>query len=185
MIEAARGRASYVPNVFQIVRDDNEVKHLYGLMDAALAKIPGMGAGVESRRDVLGKKLIGPSSVNPFNVTTREGDPVREELAAPAEASSEAHFPVPHHIIERSGTRGGGIDLSTFGTTEHCAFDRRQELTGSIKIGGSSRRLMVRRRRFSVCYVSDFHCRSTTSNSILTPPPPITIDGCVMLITGN
>lgn len=128
----------FVPNILyqgQSLTGDTTVREVRGIADALLKKLPSGGDLLDPKRNLLGESiireqvpLIGP--FNPAAISTREGDPVFEELA-----KLEHGFSNPSHVLDRL------IDLTEFyndrGQTAH---DRRLELMGQVKLGGRTMR---------------------------------------------
>jgi hypothetical protein len=129
---------SYVPSGLQIFRTDNDVKILRDWFDGLTGRLPfGANEGIEARRDIFGEKLVGASNWNAFAGSSRQNDPVREELAWLAINSPEARFPVPGDKITMPGVVDG-LDLSEYKNSKgQTAADRRRELMGA-ELGGKT-----------------------------------------------
>jgi hypothetical protein len=139
----ARSRvASYVPSVFAQFRDVTEegdtMREIRTFWDATTNRIPGMQGSLEPKRNVLGEPIESPlaqtplGSVNPFTLSKDTKDPVFAELAR-----------FRHGIQQPPAALHGVIDLlSDRHRTEdgRTAYDRWQEITGQVKIGGKTLR---------------------------------------------
>lgn len=132
--------ASYVPGIMQVFNTDDELKDLRGVMDGVRARIPGLSASVESKRDNFGEKIQPPmgwpfSAINPFTYYHTANDPVRKELADLARSDSEAQFALPKPVI---GTKENGLDLREMRDPEtgQSAYDRWLEILSKTELGG-------------------------------------------------
>jgi len=101
------------------------------IMDRIMARVPGYGGSVDKRRNALGEPMDNPAEgwnlVVPTRTTKESRDPVKRELA-----DLLVGFSAP------SPTLDGGIDLTSYrSNTGQTAYDRYQQLTGEIEIGGS------------------------------------------------
>ena len=121
--------ASYIPAVVGVAQPDTGMKELRTWMDGAMAKVPGLSATLESKRDIFGAKVMPQvgypqSSFNPFPVTHSNADPVVKELARLAQSDAQSQFTTPHEVQ-------GNIDLSQIKNREgRSAYDRLLELSG-------------------------------------------------------
>lgn len=139
----ARARvASYVPSLFAQFRDVTDdgqtMREIRSFWDATTNRIPGMSGSLEPKRNVLGEPIESPlaqtplSVVNPLTVSKDAKDPVFQELAK-----------FRHGLQPPSPALYGAIDLlgDRHRTPEgRSAYDRWQELTGEVKIGGKTLR---------------------------------------------
>lgn len=136
--------ASFVPLV------DDEVKEARTALDAMMAKIPGMSDEVEPYRNILGEPITkarswGPYGVldpaNPFTWSADTEDPVKTELAKLGYG-----FSPPAHTKD-------GVDLRELRSkTGQSAYDRLQELTGQVSIGGQSLHQSLKKLMSSEAY---------------------------------
>lgn len=130
--------ASTVPNFVSsfIPLVDDELKQARTALDAMMAKVPGLSDEVEPYRNVFGEVITKPRSyglmgaldpANPFTWTESSKDPVRIELA-----KLKYGFAPPAHTKD-------GVDLRELRSKSgQSAYDRLQELTGQVRIGGQS-----------------------------------------------
>ena len=130
--------ASLVPNAlstFVPVADD-ELKQARSVLDSIMAKVPGLSDEVEPHRNLFGEVIRRPRGysftgaldpANPYTWTQSTKDPVRLELA-----NLRYGFAPPVHTKD-------GVDLRDIRSRSgQSAYDRLQELTGQVKIGGQS-----------------------------------------------
>jgi len=130
--------ASLVPNAistFVPVADD-ELKQARSALDSIMAKIPGLSDEVEPHRNLFGEVIRRPRGysftgavdpANPYTWTQSTKDPVRLELA-----NLRYGFAPPVHTKD-------GVDLRNIRSRSgQSAYDRLQEITGQVKIGGQS-----------------------------------------------
>jgi hypothetical protein len=128
--------ASYVPNYLPMYTGNDELKAVRSVMDAVMAKIPGLSSTVEAKRDYFGEKRMAPlgapwNAINPFPASD-EKDKVRVELARLARGQSEARFTMPD-------TKLGNLDLTEVKNSKgQTAYDRWTELIGQVSIGGKT-----------------------------------------------
>jgi hypothetical protein len=129
--------ASYVPNWVGTLRNDDELKKVRTMMDAAMAKVPGLSASVEAKRGYFGEKRLAPdgwpwSAINPFPESVGKDDPVREELVRLGTSVAEVRFTVPQEKV-------GTVDMTKFrNATNQTAYDRWHELVGTVIPPGRS-----------------------------------------------
>ena len=128
----------FVPNILyqgQSLGGDTTTREVRNLADAVLKKLPIGNDRLDPKRNLLGEPIIAEQVpfVGPFNpsrLSTRDGDPVFEELA-----QLEHGFTNPRPKLERL------IDLDEYvnegGQTAH---DRRLELMGTTKLRGKTLR---------------------------------------------
>lgn len=132
--------SSYVPSALKAFNPDDTLKEPRTMLDALMARIPGLSEGVEAKRDNFGKKFTAPggypySAINPFVHTTEPGDKVRNELMSLAQTHAEAKFPIPPEKVGASRS----IDLTELKSkTGQTAHDRWLELLGEMKLGGKT-----------------------------------------------
>lgn len=113
------------------VNPDRELKESRSLTDAYLSKVPNFSSQVEPRRDVLGRITYKPQDyfVSPVSVSEDSNDPLTIQLAALNGEIGRLPDRLP-------GTR---IDLTTYRAGNQpggqTAYDRVQELTGTIRLG--------------------------------------------------
>lgn len=129
--------ASYVPSIMGVVQPDDELKQVRSMLDAIMAKIPGMSSLVEAKRDYFGEKKLAPmgypwNAINPFSVGEDNGDPVKKEMARLALSPAQSRFVMPETTI-------GNVDLTKLKNSKgQTAYDRWTELLGSTKLGGKT-----------------------------------------------
>ena len=124
-----------VPNLFAQVENssiDTDVKEVRSMMDAIRARTPFVGDSVDKVRDPTGEPIKGNetwwSMFLPTVVSKRTTDPVREELA-----NSLIGVGAPRSSLP------GGIDLRSIKLESgQSAYDRLQELSGQVRLGGKS-----------------------------------------------
>ncbi len=130
--------ASNVPNEVGQFAPDEYLREARTLLDATLRRVPGYAEGLPPKRDVLGQKVPttaglsplgagGPIAnlASPFRYSQDSGDPVRTELAKVG-----VGFNPPPKTM-------GTVDLTTIKSDKgQDAYDRYQELTGTVKANG-------------------------------------------------
>ena len=128
--------ASVVPNFMaqSTLAMSDDMAAPRSALDAIRARIPGLGDTVDRQRNSLGEAMENTSEpwnmAIPIRVSNESRDPVRQELARLL-----VGFAPPDPQLE------GGINLTTFkGSSGQSAYDRYQELTGSVAIGGQTLR---------------------------------------------
>lgn len=132
---AANRVGSYVPSIVGLAQPDDSLKYTRGLLDAAMAKVPGLSDQIEARRDNFGEKIMPAqgypfNKLNPFAWSTAD-DKVRMEMARLADSAAEVRFPVPNEKLN------GRIDLTSIKNEKgQSAYDRYMELHGEIKLNG-------------------------------------------------
>lgn len=131
--------ASLVPNVLGSFTPymDEEMKQTRSMVDAMMAKVPYFSDSVEPYRNIMGETISRPLSygmlgvadpANPFTWTQTTNDPVKRELAA-----LKFGFAPPRAEIR------GGIKLTDYRNSRgQSAYDRWQELSGQVRIGGKN-----------------------------------------------
>jgi hypothetical protein len=129
---------------------DGTMREARTTLDAIRSKIPGLSAGLPPKRNVLGEKILypdgfGPDLLSPIATTKLLKDPVKDEMARLAHA-----FPLPDKTIA-----DGRIDLTKFKNKEgQDAYDRWQELTGTVKLPGQTLSEMLNDKMQSKDYKS-------------------------------
>jgi hypothetical protein len=121
----AGSRAVPFSSLMRTINPDKEMKELRSVTDGILANVPGFSDTVEPKRNVFGEPMeIG----NPF-VGSVTSDAIKEELYQLGEGVG-----LPPKRFE--GTK---INLENYESPKgQTAYDRLQELTGSIKVGGKT-----------------------------------------------
>jgi hypothetical protein len=118
--------ASYIPNVVRVAQPDTEIKEIRSMMDAIMAKIPGLAQGVQAKRGYFGDKLMAPigwpwHAILPSRVGQESTDPALLELARLSDGPSQAHFKTPEKRV-------GTLDLTKFKNAQGVtAYDRMME----------------------------------------------------------
>lgn len=145
---------SYVPAYANLWSGNEEIKSLRTWYDGVLAKTPGYSASVESRRDYLsGEKSVAPdgypwNAINPFTVSPSKNNPVRDELQRLTLSSAESKFAPPN-------TKLGTIDLTQIKNAKgQTAYDRWNELIGTLPVGGKTFEQALQRTMSSDRYKS-------------------------------
>ena len=118
-------RAVPFSSLMRTINPDKEMKELRSVTDGILANVPGFSDTVEPKRNVFGEPMeVG----NPF-VGSKTSEAVKEELYQLGEG-----FGLPPKRFE--GTK---INLENYESPKvQTAYDRLQELTGTIKVGGKT-----------------------------------------------
>lgn len=128
----------FVPNILyqgQSLGGDTTTREVRSIGDAILKKLPMGNDRLDPKRNLLGEPIIAEQIpfVGPFNpsrISTRDGDPVFEELA-----QLEHGFTNPRPKLDRL------IDLDEYVNDKgQTAHDRRLELTGTIRVRGRTLR---------------------------------------------
>lgn len=123
---------SFVPNIIAqsnlVMNDDLAAPQ--GALDAIRSRIPGLARTVDRRRNALGEPM--ENNMEPWNlamptVTTKtSNDPVRRELA-----NLLVGFAPPAPQLD------GGINLTQYKSgSGQSAYDRYQQLTSQVEVGG-------------------------------------------------
>jgi len=118
--------ASYVPNLVRVAQPDTEIKEIRSMMDAIMAKTPGLAQGVPAKRGYFGDKLMAPigwpwHAILPSRVGQESTDPALLELARLSDGPAQAHFSNPEKKV-------GTLNLTTFKNAEGVtAYDRMME----------------------------------------------------------
>lgn len=100
------------------------------LVDAMRSSVPGYGATLPPRRDIVGDKIavpegLGPDMLSPVATSVDVHDSVRTELAR------------LNHAFEIPNSKIGNVDLRDFTSkTGQTAYDRYQELVGQVDHNG-------------------------------------------------
>lgn len=138
--------AGFVPSFFQVFNDP-VIKEAHGIIQAMKRKIPGFNEELDPQRNLLGEKRyippgLGPDSISPIATGYNKSEfapmseqwrrtpsrDVHEELARQL-IINDRHMRLPPKKVE-------GLDLTQYrsSVTGKTAYDRWQELTGTIKI---------------------------------------------------
>lgn len=130
--------ASHVPNSLgAFARESNtELKHVRTLMDAFKARIPGLGEGLESKRNFLGEPIAAPGSLGadagefgdffmPIQYTKVSDDLIAKELSD-----------LGHRFRNPRSVREDGTDWADVKRGNQSAYDYWLQQTGKIKIDG-------------------------------------------------
>jgi hypothetical protein len=118
--------ASYVPNFVRVAQPDTEIKEIRSMMDAIMAKTPGLAQGIPAKRGYFGDKLMAPigwpwHAILPSRVGQESTDPGLLELARLSDGPAQAHFSNPDKRV-------GTLDLTRFTNAEGItAYDRMME----------------------------------------------------------
>ena len=131
--------ASFIPSALaqsqQIMGDDPVMRDVQTISDAIKNRIPGLADGVAPRRDILGEpirrgRIVGAVPLaRPFSYSTSTNDAVAKELA-----QLGAGFTPPRSMRN-------DVDLRSFVNRRgQNSYDRWQELTGTVRLGGRTLR---------------------------------------------
>lgn len=118
--------ASYVPNFARMGVVDTELKEIRSMMDALMAKTPGLSQSVPAKRNYFGNKVMSPvgwpwHAILPSKQSTESTDPATLELARLSDGPAQAHFSVPEKRI-------GTLYLTKYTNKDGVtAFDRMME----------------------------------------------------------
>lgn len=117
---------SYVPNLAKAANPDTELKEVRSMVDAMLAKTPGLSESVPAKRGYFGDKLMSPvgfpwHGLLPTKPSDSVTDPALLELARLSEGPSGAHFSGPEKRV-------GTLDLTRYKNSEGVtAYDKMLE----------------------------------------------------------
>ena len=111
---------------------DPDIREVRSMMDAIRSRVPVFGETVDRLRNPLGEPIKGNETAYsiflPGTASTRTKDPVKRELADSLIAVGSPRSTLP-----------GGIDLRSIKLKNgQSAYDRLQELTGQVKVGGKT-----------------------------------------------
>lgn len=137
--EAAQGQlirqyaGAVMPNVLAQAENyvlDPDIRETRSMWDAIRARTPFLGDSVDRVRDALGDPIKGSETAGSlflsFNSRRMSTDPVKRELADRLISVGSPRRTLP-----------GGIDLKKITLRNgQSAYDRLQELTGQVKVGG-------------------------------------------------
>jgi len=148
--------ASFVPNLLNQIEDaaDPNLHEVRSMMDALYNKTPGLSSSLPAVRNMLGEKSVKGRAILsdtigdvanfflPIQYSTVSSEVIETELRSLGKAFS------PPSSIQ------GGVDLRDLKTPEgQGLYDKFQELTGTIKIGGSTLRAALTRLMKSSAYL--------------------------------
>ncbi|MBE7185479.1 MAG: hypothetical protein INR68_13870 [Methylobacterium mesophilicum] len=143
---------SFIPAVVtQTLRDDPYMREVRSVMDAIHARTPGYSDTIDPVRNVLGEKVVlppawGPDFISPIAQNTNPGgaQPLTEEWKQTVQSNVSDEL-ARQMFLENSAIRppprqSYGVDFTAFRSSEsnYTAYDRWQELTGTVKIGGKT-----------------------------------------------
>jgi hypothetical protein len=124
---------------------DQNMREVRGILDAIRNRIPGLSAGLEPRRNVLGE---------PIERTRRLGEDTLGQLTriwmpvAYSEVSDsvvDQQLAMLNHGFGAPSPTRGGVDLLSYRSTSgQTAFDRWQQLHGDVQVGGRDLRTALR-----------------------------------------
>lgn len=111
---------------------DPDIREVRSMMDAIRSRVPVFGETVDRLRNPLGEPIKGNETAYsiflPGTASTRTKDPVKRELADSLISVGSPRSTLP-----------GGIDLRSIKLKNgQSAYDRLQELTGQVKVGGKT-----------------------------------------------
>lgn len=131
--------ASYVPNIVTMFTGatDDELKAPHSLLDAVMARIPGLSARVDPKRNLLGEPVLrtgalGPDAISPIFTKPQSNNELDAMLA-----ESNHKFTLPPKKVR--DTRINLLDYTN--ESGQSAWDRYQELTGTVKLGKKGKNL--------------------------------------------
>lgn len=140
-----QNRASaVVPNFFAKYAEagDDSMREARSILDAIKRRIPGMSNELAPRRNVLGEVVTPTPGFLPFVDTQRPGLANQfSRMASPANASRLVNDDVKLEMarlrvaFSPPSAKMDGIDLTTIEKGGRDAYDRYQELTGTVTIG--------------------------------------------------
>jgi hypothetical protein len=117
------------------------VKETRGLIDEMMARVPGFSESLETRRNLLGEKVLRPPgyfnrSLNPFTLAPGVADDdVLMELTRIGERSGSGAFSMPMEQIDNGTINLTDRSLYDNGTGQ-SPYDRMQQLLGPESSGG-------------------------------------------------
>ncbi len=153
-----RQAAAFVPNILGTagygVGQDPNLREVRSFTDAIMAKVPGLSDKLPPRRNILGEPLERPRAApgrdpalntalnlwDPIKYSRVKDDVVRNELAALG------------HAWEPPKRRTNGLDLMEVPSGKTTAYDRWQELQGTVAVGGVRLKDALRREIMSPAY---------------------------------
>jgi hypothetical protein len=121
--------SSFIPNIIPQAVPDENLRDARTWLDYVRRKVPGYRADLPAKRNILGEKIVPtpgwPYEGAPLKVSSQNDSTVHREL----DKLRYGFSPPPQ--------RWYGIDLAEFKNSQgQDAYDRWQELTGSLKMGG-------------------------------------------------
>ena len=136
-----------VPNLFaQIKREgQEELRDIKNMSDAIYNRIPGMGADIPLKRNVLGETIDSNNSyadlINPFDYTTVKDDTIMEE------------FDKIGHGFSPPRSMKNGVELRNYKNADgDTAYERWLELSSTTLVGGRTLRAALKRLMSSKRY---------------------------------
>lgn len=122
---------NFLAQVDQVTLDP-DIREVRSMMDAVRSRLPLYGETVDRLRNPLGEPIKGNETAFsiflPGAKSTRTKDPVKRELADSLISVGSPRSTLP-----------GGIDLRSIKLKNgQSAYDRLQELTGQVKVGGKT-----------------------------------------------
>ncbi len=118
--------ASYIPNLARVANPDTELKEIRSMMDAMMAKTPGLSQSVPAKRGYFGDKVMSPvgwpwHAILPSKPGQETSDPALQELARLSDGPAQAHFQGPEKRV-------GTLDLTRYKNADGVtAYDRMLE----------------------------------------------------------
>lgn len=125
---------SYVPSAVNTFKGDHYMREVRSTLDAIKSRLPGHSETLDPQRNILGEKIevpasLGPDWISPFAFSKWKEDGVADEIARVTELNKSAFRP--------PAKMWGDFDLTDFKVKgNQSAYDRLQELTGSLKVQG-------------------------------------------------
>lgn len=164
---------SFIPSaVSQTIRNDPHMREVRSVLDAVRNRLPG-NEGLDPVRNVLGEAVSpppgwGPDWLSPIAQTTRPGgsQPVTREWRN--EVQSDVHSEIARQLVRHNqalrppAPEVGTVDMREFRhpETQRTAYDRYQELTGTVTIGG-----VTLKQRLEALIASDTYRNSATDGT--------------------
>ncbi|RUQ75776.1 hypothetical protein [Azospirillum doebereinerae] len=149
---------SYVPSVVNTFKGDAYMREVRSTLDAIKARLPGHSENLDPQRNLLGEKIevptsLGPNWLSPFAFSSWKADGVADEIARVTQINRSAFRP-PNRTW-------GDFDLTDYKVNgKQSAYDRLQELSGTLKIQG-----MTLKERLEDLVQSPAYLKATDGNA--------------------
>lgn len=160
--------ASYVPGVYAQFNTDPAIREVRSVIDAVMAKTPGLSNDLPPKRNYLGEvkpvALGMPwSLIVPSQISEGKADPVMDELARLSMSDAEIKFTEPPKTVPLNGQK---VDLTTITKNGVSAYDRMLELIGTVKPAGET---MTFRKKLDHMFTSDPRYKTGNDGSQMFP----------------
>ncbi|MET3601119.1 hypothetical protein [Martelella mangrovi] len=166
---------SFVPAaVTQMLKQDPYMREVRTVMDAIHARTPGFSTEVDPRRTILGEKVLirpalGPDFISPVaqNTHLAGAQPNEEGWKETPQTNVDDELArqmfVEDRPISLPPKKKGTVDLTQYKSakTGYTAYDRWQELTGTVELGG-----MTLRQRLNEVINSDAYRNKLTDGDM-------------------